>query len=138
MFSKKLFRSVASLLAFTVIFTLSACNGDMHDDDEALKKYVVFSTQDKTLSVPAGATFYETFEAYNVEGTYGEYKFSYIKITVDGYYDSTMVLKDANGNQVGTTDHSGKSSYSLKYDMKIKISSGSVFPIDKWNNIKYQ
>ena len=138
MFSKKLFRSVASLLAFTVIFTLSACNGDMHDDDEALKKYVVFSTQDKTLSVPAGATFYESFEAYNVEGTYGEYNFSNIKINVDGYYDSTMVLKDANGNQVGTTDHSGKSSYSLKYDMKIKISSGSVFPIDKWNNIKYQ
>lgn len=137
MFSKKLFKSVASLLACTVIFTLSACNGDMHDDDEALKKYVVFSTQDKTMSVPAGTTFYESFEAYNVEGTYGEYNFSYIKINVDDY-DSTMVLKDANGNQVGTTDHSGKSSYSLKYDMKIKISSGSVFPIDKWNNIKYQ
>ena len=136
MFSKKLFRSVASLLAFTVIFTLSACNGDMHDDDEALKKYVVFSTQDKTLSVPAGATFYESFEAYNVEGTYGEYNFSYIKINIDDY-DSTMVLKDANGNQVATIP-SGKSSYSLKYDMKIKISSGSVFPIDKWNNIKYQ
>ena len=137
MFSKKLFRSVASLLAFTVIFTLSACNGDMHDDDENLKKYVAFSTQDKTLSVPAGATFYESFEAYNVEGTYGEYNFSNIKINVNED-DSTMVLKDANGNQVGTTDHSGKSSYSLKYDMKIKISSGSVFPIDKWNNIKYQ
>ena len=136
MFSKKLFRSVASLLAFTVIFTLSACNGDMHDDDESLKKYVVFSTQDKTLSVPAGATFYESFEAYNVEGTYGEYNFSYIKINIDDY-DSTMVLKDANGNQVATIP-SGKSSYSLKYDMKIKISSGSVFPIDKWNNIKYQ
>lgn len=136
MFSKKLFRSVASLLAFTVIFTLSACNGDMHDDDEALKKYVVFSTQDKTLSVPAGATFYESFEAYNVEGTYGEYNFSYIKINIDDY-DSTMVLKDANGNQVATIP-SGKSSFSLEYDMKIKISSGSVFPIDKWNNIKYQ
>lgn len=136
MFSKKLFKSVASLLAFTVIFTLSACNGDMHDDDEALKKYVVFSTQDKTLSVPAGATFYESFEAYNVEGTYGEYNFSYIKINIDDY-DSTMVLKDANGNQVATIP-SGKSSFSLEYDMKIKISSGSVFPIDKWNNIKYQ
>lgn len=136
MFSKKLFRSVASLLAFTVIFTLSACNGDMHDDDEALKKYVVFSTQDKTLSVPAGATFYESFEAYNVEGTYGEYNFSYIKINIDDY-DSTMVLKDANGNQVATI-RSGKSSFSLECDMKIKISSGSVFPIDKWNNIKYQ
>ena len=136
MFSKKLFRSVASLLAFTVIFTLSACNGDMHDDDETLKKYVVFSTQDKTLSVPAGATFYESFEAYNVEGTYGEYNFSYIKINIDDY-DSTMVLKDANGNQVATIP-SGKSSFSLEYDMKIKISSGSVFPIDKWNNIKYQ
>lgn len=136
MFSKKLFRSVASLLAFTVIFTLSACNGDMHDDDESLKKYVVFSTQDKTLSVPAGATFYESFEAYNVEGTYGEYNFSNIKINVNED-DSTMVLKDANGNQVATIP-SGKSSYSLKYDMKIKISSGSVFPIDKWNNIKYQ
>ena len=136
MFSKKLFKSVASLLAFTIIFTLSACNGDMHDDDEALKKYVVFSTQDKTLSVPAGATFYESFEAYNVEGTYGEYNFSYIKINIDDY-DSTMVLKDANGNQVATIP-SGKSSFSLEYDMKIKISSGSVFPIDKWNNIKYQ
>lgn len=136
MFSKKLFRSVASLLAFTIIFTLSACNGDMHDDDEALKKYVVFSTQDKTLSVPAGATFYESFEAYNVEGTYGEYNFSYIKINIDDY-DSTMVLKDANGNQVATIP-SGKSSFPLEYDMKIKISSGSVFPIDKWNNIKYQ
>ena len=108
----------------------------MHDDDEALKKYVVFSTQDKTLSVPAGATFYESFEAYNVEGTYGEYNFSYIKINIDDY-DSTMVLKDANGNQVATIP-SGKSSFSLEYDMKIKISSGSVFPIDKWNNIKYQ
>lgn len=136
MFSKKLFRSVASLLAFTVIFTLSACNGDMHDDDEALKKYVVFSTQDKTLSVPAGATFYESFEAYNVEGTYGEYNFSNIKINVNED-DSTMVLKDANGNQVATIQ-SGKSSFSLENDMKIKISSGSVFPIDKWNNIKYQ
>ena len=113
MFSKKLFRSVASLLAFTVIFTLSACNGDMHDDDEALKKYVVFSMQEKTLSVPAGAVFNESFEAYNVEGTYGEYKFSYIKITVDGYYDSTMVLKDANGNHVCTTFHSGNASFSL-------------------------
>lgn len=49
MFSKKLFRSVASLLAFTVIFTLSACNGDMHDDDESLKKYVVFSMQEKNF-----------------------------------------------------------------------------------------
>ena len=136
MFSKKLFRSVASLLAFTVIFTLSACNGDMHDDDEALKKYVVFSTQDKTMSIPAGATFYESFEAYNVEGTYGEYNFSYIKINVNED-DSTMVLKDANGNQVATIQ-SGKSSFSLENDMKIKISSGSVFPIDKWNNIKYQ
>lgn len=136
MFSKKLFRSVASLLAFTVIFTLSACNGDMHDDDESLKKYVVFSTQDKTLSVPAGATFYESFEAYNVEGTYGEYNFSNIKINVNED-DSTMVLKDANGNQVATIP-SGKSSFSLECDMKIKISSGSVFPIDKWNNIKYQ
>ena len=136
MFSKKLFRSVASLLAFTVIFTLSACNGDMHDDDESLKKYVVFSTQDKTLSVPAGATFYESFEAYNVEGTYGEYNFSNIKINVNED-DSTMVLKDANGNQVATI-HSGKSSFSLEYDMKIKISSGSILPIDKWNNIKYQ
>lgn len=136
MFSKKLFRSVASLLAFTVIFTLSACNGDMHDDDESLKKYVVFSTQDKTLSVPAGATFYESFEAYNVEGTYGEYNFSNIKINVNED-DSTMVLKDANGNQVATIQ-SGKSSFSLECDMKIKISSGSVFPIDKWNNIKYQ
>lgn len=136
MFSKKLFKSVASLLACTVIFTLSACNGDMHDDDEALKKYVVFSTQDKTMSVPAGTTFYESFEAYNVEGTYGEYNFSYIKINIDDY-DSTMVLKDANGNQVATIP-SGKSSFPLEYDMKIKISSGSVFPIDKWNNIKYQ
>lgn len=136
MFSKKLFKSVASLLACTVIFTLSACNGDMHDDDEALKKYVVFSTQDKTMSVPAGTTFYESFEAYNVEGTYGEYNFSYIKINIDDY-DSTMVLKDANGNQVATIP-SGKSSFPLEYDMKIKISSDSVFPIDKWNNIKYQ
>lgn len=136
MFSKKLFKSVASLLAFTIIFTLSACNGDMHDDDESLKKYVVFSTQDKTLSVPAGATFYESFEAYNVEGTYGEYNFSNIKINVNED-DSTMVLKDANGNQVATI-RSGKSSFSLECDMKIKISSGSVFPIDKWNNIKYQ
>lgn len=136
MFSKKLFRSVASLLAFTVIFTLSACNGDMHDDDETLKKYVVFSTQDKTLSVPAGATFYESFEAYNVEGTYGEYKFSYIKITVDGYYDSRMVLKDSNGNQ--ETFEYGASVFTLEHDMTIKVNSSSILPIDKWNNIKYQ
>lgn len=136
MFSKKLFRSVASLLAFTVIFTLSACNGDMHDDDEALKKYVVFSTQDKTLSVPAGATFYESFEAYNVEGTYGEYKFSYIKITVDGYYVSRMVLKDSNGNQ--ETFECGASVFTLEHDMTIKVNSSSILPIDKWNNIKYQ
>ncbi len=134
MFSKKLFRSVASLLAFTVIFTLSACNGDMHDDDEALKKYVVFSTQDKTLSVPAGATFYESFEAYNVEGTYGEYKFSYIKITVDGYYDSRMVLKDSNGNQ--ETFECGASVFTLEHDMTIKVNSSSILPIEKWNNIQ--
>lgn len=136
MFSKKLFRSVASLLAFTVIFTLSACNGDMHDDDEALKKYVVFSTQDKTLSVPAGATFYESFEAYNVEGTYGEHKFSYIKITVDGYNVSRMVLKDSNGKQ--ETFECGASVFTLDYDMTIKVNSSSILPIDKWNNIKYQ
>lgn len=136
MFSKKLFRSVASLLAFTVIFTLSACNGDMHDDDETLKKYVVFSTQDKTLSVPAGATFYESFEAYNVEGTYGEYKFSYIKITVDGYYVSRMVLKDSNGNQ--ETFECEASVFTLEHDMTIKVNSSSILPIDKWNNIKYQ
>lgn len=134
MFSKKLFRSVASLLAFTVIFTLSACNGDMHDDDEALKKYVVFSTQDKTLSVPAGATFYESFEAYNVEGTYGEYKFSYIKITVDGYYVSRMVLKDSNGNQ--ETFECGASVFTLEHDMTIKVNSSSILPIEKWNNIQ--
>lgn len=134
MFSKKLFRSVASLLAFTVIFTLSACNGDMHDDDETLKKYVVFSTQDKTLSVPAGATFYESFEAYNVEGTYGEYKFSYIKITVDGYYDSRMVLKDSNGNQ--ETFEYGASVFTLEHDMTIKVNSSSILPIEKWNNIQ--
>lgn len=134
MFSKKLFRSVASLLAFTVIFTLSACNGDMHDDDEALKKYVVFSTQDKTLSVPAGATFYESFEAYNVEGTYGEYKFSYIKITVDGYYVSRMVLKDSNGNQ--ETFECGASVFTLDHDMTIKVNSSSILPIEKWNNIQ--
>ena len=134
MFSKKLFRSVASLLAFTVIFTLSACNGDMHDDDEALKKYVVYSTQDKTLSVPAGATFYESFEAYNVEGTYGEYKFSYIKITVDGYYVSRMVLKDSNGNQ--ETFECGASVFTLDHDMTIKVNSSSILPIEKWNNIQ--
>lgn len=134
MFSKKLFRSVASLLACTVIFTLSACNGDMHDDDETLKKYVVFSTQDKTLSVPAGATFYESFEAYNVEGTYGEYKFSYIKITVDGYYVSRMVLKDSNGNQ--ETFECGASVFTLDHDMTIKVNSSSILPIEKWNNIQ--
>lgn len=134
MFSKKLFRSVASLLAFTVIFTLSACNGDMHDDDEALKKYVVFSTQDKTLSVPAGATFYESFEAYNVDGTYGEHKFSYIKITVDGYYVSRMVLKDSNGNQ--ETFECGASVFTLDHDMTIKVNSSSILPIEKWNNIQ--
>ncbi|MCI6365509.1 MAG: hypothetical protein MR911_03325 [Spirochaetia bacterium] len=134
MFSKKLFRSVASLLACTVIFTLSACNGDMHDDDETLKKYVVFSTQDKTLSVPAGATFYESFEAYNVEGTYGEHKFSYIKITVDGYYVSRMVLKDSNGNQ--ETFECGASVFTLDHDMTIKVNSSSILPIEKWNNIQ--
>ena len=134
MFSKKLFKSVASLLAFTVIFTLSACNGDMHDDDETLKKYVVFSTQDKTLSVPAGATFYESFEAYNVEGTYGEHKFSYIKITVDGYYVSRMVLKDSNGNQ--ETFECGASVFTLDHDMTIKVNSSSILPIEKWNNIQ--
>lgn len=138
MFSKKIFKVVAGIFAVTAIFALSACNGDMHDDDESLKKFVVYSMQEKTLSVPAGAVFNESFEAYNVEGTYGEYKFSYIKITVDGYYDSTMVLKDANGNQVGTTFHSGKSSFSLEYDMTIKVNSSSILPIDKWNNIKYQ
>lgn len=136
MFSKKLFRSVASLLAFTVIFTLSACNGDMHDDDEALKKYVVYSMQEKTLSVPAGAVFNESFEAYNVEGTYGEHKFSYIKITVDGYYVSRMVLKDSNGNQ--ETFECGASVFTLEHDMTIKVNSSSILPIDKWNNIKYQ
>lgn len=136
MFSKKLFKSVASLLAFTVIFTLSACNGDMHDDDEALKKYVVYSMQEKTLSVPAGAVFNESFEAYNVEGTYGEHKFSYIKITVDGYYVSRMVLKDSNGKQ--ETFECGASVFTLKYDMTIKVNSSSILPIDKWNNIKYQ
>ena len=134
MFSKKLFRSVASLLAFTVIFTLSACNGDMHDDDEALKKYVVFSTQDKTLSVPAGAVFNESFEAYNVDGTYGEHKFSYIKITVDGYYVSRMVLKDSNGNQ--ETFECGASVFTLDHDMTIKVNSSSILPIEKWNNIQ--
>lgn len=136
MFSKKLFRSVASLLAFTVIFTLSACNGDMHDDDEALKKYVVYSMQEKTLSVPAGAVFNESFEAYNVDGTYGEHKFSYIKITVDGYYVSRMVLKDSNGNQ--ETFECGASVFTLEYDMTIKVNSSSILPIEKWNNIKYQ
>ena len=134
MFSKKLFKSVASLLAFTVIFTLSACNGDMHDDDEALKKYVVFSTQDKTLSVPAGAVFNESFEAYNVDGTYGEHKFSYIKITVDGYYVSRMVLKDSNGNQ--ETFECGASVFTLDHDMTIKVNSSSILPIEKWNNIQ--
>lgn len=134
MFSKKLFRSVASLLAFTVIFTLSACNGDMHDDDEALKKYVVFSTQEKTLSVPAGAVFNESFEAYNVDGTYGEHKFSYIKITVDGYYVSRMVLKDSNGNQ--ETFECGASVFTLDHDMTIKVNSSSILPIEKWNNIQ--
>ena len=134
MFSKKLFRSVASLLAFTVIFTLSACNGDMHDDDEALKKYVVFSMQEKTLSVPAGAVFNESFEAYNVEGTYGEHKFSYIKITVDGYYVSRMVLKDSNGNQ--ETFECGASVFTLDHDMTIKVNSSSILPIEKWNNIQ--
>ena len=136
MFSKKLFRSVASLLAFTVIFTLSACNGDMHDDDEALKKYVVYSMQEKTLSVPAGAVFNESFEAYNVQGTYGEHKFSYIKITVDGYYVSRMVLKDSNGKQEAF--ELGASFFTLDYDMTIKVKSSSILPIDKWNNIKYQ
>lgn len=134
MFSKKLFRSVASLLAFTVIFTLSACNGDMHDDDEALKKYVVYSTQEKTLSVPAGAVFNESFEAYNVDGTYGEHKFSYIKITVDGYYVSRMVLKDSNGNQ--ETFECGASVFTLDHDMTIKVNSSSILPIEKWNNIQ--
>lgn len=136
MFSKKLFRSVASLLAFTVIFTLSACNGDMHDDDEALKKYVVFSTQDKTLSVPAHAKFYEPFEAYNVEGTYGDYKFSYMKVIID-VYDSRMILKDSNGSVVKEFN-SGKSWFELEQELVIKITSTSSFPIDKWNNIKYQ
>lgn len=136
MFSKKIFKVVASLLAFTVIFTLSACNGDMHDDDESLKKYVVYSMQEKTLSVPAGAVFNESFEAYNVEGTYGEYKFSYIKITVDGYYVSRMVLKDSNGNQ--KTFECGATVFTLEYDMTIKVNSSSILPIDKWNNIKYQ
>ena len=134
MFSKKLFKSVASLLAFTIIFTLSACNGDMHDDDEALKKYVVFSTQDKTLSVPAGAVFNESFEAYNVDGTYGEHKFSYIKITVAGYYVSRMVLKDSNGNQ--ETFECGASVFTLDHDMTIKVNSSSILPIEKWNNIQ--
>ncbi|MCI6316617.1 MAG: hypothetical protein SO238_10655 [Treponema sp.] len=134
MFSKKLFRSVASLLACTVIFTLSACNGDMHDDDEALKKYVVYSTQEKTLSVPAGAVFNESFEAYNVDGTYGEHKFSYIKITVDGYYVSRMVLKDSNGNQ--ETFECGASVFTLDHDMTIKVNSSSILPIEKWNNIQ--
>lgn len=134
MFSKKLFKSVASLLACTVIFTLSACNGDMHDDDEALKKYVVFSMQEKTLSVPAGAVFNESFEAYNVEGTYGEHKFSYIKITVDGYYVSRMVLKDSNGKQ--ETFECGASVFTLDHDMTIKVNSSSILPIEKWNNIQ--
>ena len=134
MFSKKLFKSVASLLAFTVIFTLSACNGDMHDDDEALKKYVVYSTQEKTLSVPAGAVFNESFEAYNVDGTYGEHKFSYIKITVDGYYVSRMVLKDSNGYQ--ETFECGASVFTLDHDMTIKVNSSSILPIEKWNNIQ--
>ena len=134
MFSKKLFKSVASLLAFTIIFTLSACNGDMHDDDEALKKYVVYSMQEKTLSVPAGAVFNESFEAYNVDGTYGEHKFSYIKITVDGYYVSRMVLKDSNGNQ--ETFECAASVFTLDCDMTIKVNSSSILPIEKWNNIQ--
>lgn len=136
MFSKKIFKVVASLLAFTVIFTLSACNGDMHDDDEALKSYVVFSSKDNTLSVPAGAKFHEDFEAYGIEGTYGEYKFSYMKVIIDDY-DSRMILKDSNGSVVKEFN-SGKSWFELEQELVIKITSTSSFPIDKWNNIKYQ
>lgn len=131
-------KSSAVILILAVFTGFTACNGDMHDDDESLKSYIVYSLQDKTLSVPKGAIFNESFEAYSIEGTYGEYKFSYIKITVDGYYDSTMVLKDSNGNQVGETFHSGQSVFTLEYDMTIKIGASSVFPLDKWNNIKYQ
>lgn len=131
----KRFFSIAAIFMALSIFL--SCNGDMHDEDESLRSYIVMSLEDKTLSIPKGSSFAENFEAYNVEGTYGEYSFSNIKITTDGFYTSTIELFDANKVSIHK-ETKGSIIFTLDYDMKIKLNNNSIFPLDKWNNVKYK
>lgn len=136
MIIKRFFSIAAIFMALSVFLS---CNGDMHDEDESLRSYIVMSLEDKTLSIPKGSSFAEDFEAYNVEGTYGEISFSNIKITIDGNYTSTIKLFNANRDRpiYEETKGSGKI-FTLDYDMKIKLNDNSIFPLDKWNNVKYK
>lgn len=134
MIIKRFFSIAAIFMALSVFLS---CNGDMHDEDESLRSYIVMSLEDKTLSIPKGSGFAEDFEAYNVEGTYGEYSFSNIKITTDGFYTSTIELFDANKVSI-YKETKGSIIFTLDYDMKIKLNDNSIFPLDKWNNVKYK
>lgn len=134
MIIKRFFSIAAIFMALSVFLS---CNGDMHDEDESLRSYIVMSLEDKTLSIPKDSSFAEDFEAYNVEGTYGEYSFSNIKITTDGFYTSTIELFDANKVSI-YKETKGSIIFTLDYDMKIKLNDNSIFPLDKWNNVKYK
>lgn len=134
MIIKRFFSIAAIFMALSVFLS---CNGDMHDEDESLRSYIVMSLEDKTLSIPKGSSFAEDFEAYNVEGTYGELSFSNIKITTDGFYTSTIELFDANKVSIHK-ETKGSIIFTLDYDMKIKLNDNSIFPLDKWNNVKYK
>lgn len=122
-------------ISFTFALIFSSCSGDMHDNDETLKKYIVYSISESTLSIPSGTVFYDTMEAYNVEGTYGSYSFTDILITVDGYYTADILLKDSNGNEVYSASQ-GTSTFTTTEDLVIKINSSSVIDLTKWNNVK--
>ena len=132
---KKMGKTGILVAAALAAFTMISCSGDMHDSDESLRQYIVFSMQEQTLSIPKGTQFLETMEAYSVEGTYGSYNFSSIKITAGEQYTAGIVLKNSSGTEVFSKP-TGTTYFTTEEDMTIKITSNSIIDLTKWNNLK--
>lgn len=134
---KRMVKIISAALISAGLLAAVSCSGDMHDSDKSLKAYIIYSTADKSLSIPKGTQFNETMEAYGVDGTYGEYSFRKIKITAGEEYTAKIELFDADNNSVYKKE-TGTTFFVTEYDMTIKLTDSSVIDLTKWNGVKIQ
>lgn len=134
---KRIVKIISTALISAGLLAAVSCSGDMHDSDKSLKAYIIYSTADKSLSIPKGTQFNETMEAYGVDGTYGKYSFRKIKITAGDEYTAKIELFDAGNNSVYKKE-TGTTFFVTEYDMTIKLTDSSVIDLTKWNGVKIQ